>query len=208
MALRTGRCVRLVVCSTLAVARECLRARLEAEPDLDVVGEAADCAGAVALASELRPDVLLLEAHAPGFLPTRVVPAVAATSPATRVVVLARKDDPRAPGLLQLGVGGYLSEEATVDDLLAALRAGPSGAVVDAAVAQAIALASGAGTPTARQLDVLWHVAQGESNRAIADRLGVAERTVEFHLGRLFLKVGAASRTELVTRARERGWVA
>jgi DNA-binding NarL/FixJ family response regulator len=201
--------MRLMICASLAIVRECLRTRLEAEPDMEVVGEAAACGRVADAVRDLHADVLLVQADTPGFAPTEVVQAVAAARSGTRVIVLGRKDDPRVRALLQIGIAGYLSDEATIDDLLVAVRATPTGlTTVDPAAARTIADDGMLDRPTARQLEVVLLVAQGETNRSIADRLGVAERTVEFHLRRLFVKVGAASRTELVTRGRELGWLA
>ena len=204
--------IRILLADDHAVTREGMRRLLEAEPDMVVVGEAADGEAAVRLAQAVRPDILLLDIKMAGLDGIQVARRLGQQLPATRIVVLTGYDDAQyAPALARLGVQGYLSKTASAREVVSAIRAVHAGQV---AFPPAVAELFGSGTPpattpapTVRELEVVRLVAQGHANRAIAQALGMSERTVQFHLHNLFTKLRASSRTELVYRARRQGWL-
>jgi DNA-binding NarL/FixJ family response regulator len=129
------------------------------------------------------------------------------TLPGTRIVVLTGYDNRQyAEALAQLGVDAFLSKTAAAGQLIGAIRSAYAG--VRTSVRESAHNAVDADEPTPRELEVLHLVAEGCRNREIAARLCTTERTVEFHLGNLFRKLCARSRTEMVHHARERALVA
>src|SRR3954469_6475476 len=191
---------------------------LQAEPDLEVVGEAADGVEAVEAASRLRPDVVLMDIRMPlldGIAATRRL--VALEDPPAVVVVTTFDLDEYVYEALRAGASGFLLKDAPEAQLLTALRAAPGGvSLLSATVTQRLvstfARPSGAADPrlgalTEREKDVLRLVAQGLSNADIARTLVIGETTVKTHVSRLLAKLGLASRTQAVVLAYESGLV-
>lgn len=203
--------IRILLADDHAIVRAGLRHLLAETPDLEVVGEAADGEAALRLAAALRPDILLLDVRLPGRDGLEVARLLRARLPDVRVVALTVCDDAQhARALLRLGVSGYLLKTVSWPELQGALRAVYGGhVVVQSSVAARLSRpgSSPDREPTARELEVLRLVAEGYRNREIANRLATSERTVQFHLRNLFAKCDAASRTELVHRARQQGWL-
>jgi DNA-binding NarL/FixJ family response regulator len=205
--------LRLVLAEDHTFLREVLRELLESEPGLVVVGDAADGQTAVQLADELRPDVLLLDIDLPGMTGVVVARLLRERLPDMPIIVLTGYDDhEHRATLVRLGVRGYLAKTVSHEELVSAIRAVHAGGTVfDGMVARMLVRRAGLAAgpePTGREMAVLELVAQGGRNQEIADRLAIGEATVEFHLRNLFRKFGAATRTDLVDRARREGWVA
>ncbi len=205
--------IRILLADDHTITREGTRRLLEAEADFAIAGEAADGDETIRLAEQLRPDVLVLDVSMPGRDGIAVARELRVRCPETKIVVLTgHGDNPRyARALLRLGVHGYLAKTVAARELVAAIRSVAAGGrclqseIVGLVKAAAEVRASD--LPTARELEVLRLVAAGLRNRDIAQRLGTSERTVQFHLGNLFTKFRATSRTELVLHARQRGWL-
>lgn len=203
--------IRILLADDHAILREGLRRLLAEAPDLEVVAEATDGEAALRLAGALRPDLVVLDLRLLGRDGLEVARVIRARLPEVRIVVLTGHEDTlHARALLALGVGGYLLKTVSAPDLLAALRSVYAGqVVVQSSVAERLAgRRSSPDEPTARELEVLRLVAEGCRNKEITSRLATSERTVQFHLGNLFAKLKASSRTELVHRARQQGWLA
>ncbi len=203
--------IRIVLADDHFVTREGTRRVLDSQPDMDVVAEAADGVETIRLAQALQPDLLVLDISMPRLNGIEVAREIRQRLPATRIVILTGYDNRQyAEALARVGVDGFLSKTAAAGQLIDAIRSAHAGV---GGVARERTRTSGGRPedveePTTRELEVLNLVAEGRRNREIAEALCTSERTVEFHLGNLFRKLAARSRTEVVHRARERGLLA
>ncbi len=202
--------IRIVLADDHPVVRAGIRALLEGDPELEIIGEAATPDEAVALAAADRPDVVLMDLQfgqdQTGADATRRIRALAG---APAVLVLTNYDtDGDILGAVEAGASGYLLKDAPPAELIAAIRAAAAG---ESALAPAIAgrLLARIRTPqaslSARETEVLRLVADGESNSAIAARLHISDATVKSHLVHIFAKLGVSSRTAAVAAARDLG---
>jgi DNA-binding NarL/FixJ family response regulator len=190
-----------------------LRSTVESAPDLVVVGEAADCEDALRLVQQLQPSVLLLSVNAPDLGGLQVAEELRGARPHVRIVVLTGYASAACiRAIADLGVEGLLSKTVSAPELIRALRTvGGGQRYVQPEVAGLLLMqtdASPESRPTARELQVLHLVAEGMKTREIAGRLSLSERTVETHINHLYSKLGAASRIELLHRARQRNLLA
>jgi DNA-binding NarL/FixJ family response regulator len=202
--------IRLLLVDDHPLARAGTHRLLEGETDFVVVGEAADGEAALILAERISLDIVVLDLHLPGLSGVEVARRLRSTKPDIRIVVLTGYAvEPYMPVLRQLGVEGYLAKSASAGELADALRAVYAGRpyIQPELAALFEQTATDEEVPTARELEVLLLVATGSTNREIAQRLAIRERTVEFHLDKLFRKLGASSRTEAVHLASRRGWL-
>lgn len=201
--------VRLVVADDHPVVRAGIVGLLAGEPDLEVVGEAADGAQAVELARTLRPDVVLMDLRMPVLDGTAATQQILAGPSGARVVVLTTYEtDADILRAVEAGATGYLLKDTPREDLVEAVRAAARGETVLApSVARRLVTQVHRGDErlTARELEVLAGVARGGSNAQIGAELFIAEATVKTHLLRIFTKLGVDDRTRAVTVALERG---
>jgi NarL family two-component system response regulator LiaR len=188
-----------------AVVREGLRSFLELQEGIAVVGEAGDGGEAVALAEELRPDVVLMDLVMPKVDGVEAMRQLRERVPAARVIVLTSfLDDDRLLPAIRAGAAGYLLKNAQPQELARAIRTANDGeALIDPAVAARLveALASGEQDDrydelTPREREVLDLIGRGFSNKRIAQELGAAEKTVKNHVSRVLAKLGVADRTQ------------
>jgi DNA-binding NarL/FixJ family response regulator len=205
--------LRVLLAEDHAVVREGTRQILERDPEIVVVGEAADGAEVVALAARLAPDVVLLDLSLPvmnGIEATRLIRSV---EPAPRVLILSAYDDEDyVVAAVEAGANGYLLKSAHARDVIAAIRAVASGQVVlHPGVARHL-MARGADNAarevlTDREIEILQLAARGNRTKEIASELSVSTRTVEAHFTSIFNKFGVMTRTEAIVHAASRGWV-
>jgi DNA-binding NarL/FixJ family response regulator len=208
--------IRLLVVDDHEVVRVGLRMLLGRFADLQVVGEAADGAAALVLAADLQPDVVLMDLSMPGMDGVAATAALAASQPGARVVALTPfADREHVTAAIDAGAVGFLLKDADPQSLADAVRAAARGeapldpraalALIDrrrAAPPVAADGASDAPPPTAgrelsaREREVLALVGQGLSNRLIARRLGIAEKTVKAHLTQVFAAIGVTDRVQ------------
>jgi DNA-binding NarL/FixJ family response regulator len=211
--------IRVVLADDHAVVRKGIREFLEGEPDITVVAEAVDGEQAVALVAEHLPDVAVLDIQMPRVGGVEATRRIKAEHPAVQVLILsAYDDDPYVFALLQAGASGYVLKTADSADLVQAVRAVYRGEsaldpVVTQRVVQQLATGRPLGTPntvealTEREIEVLRLVAQGLTNKAIGQALGISDRTVQGHLANIYGKLHVGSRTEAVTEALKQGWI-
>lgn len=202
--------VRVVIADDHPVVRDGLRALLDAESDIEVVGEAADGDDAVLLADRERPDLVLVDLRMPRTDGVAATARIRERHPATHVLVLTTYDtDADILRAVEAGATGYLLKDAAREDLLRAVRGAARGETVLAPqVASRLVgrvRAGGVEPLSAREIEVLELVAAGSTNRAIADALYISEATVKTHLLHVFRKLGVDDRTAAVTVAVERG---
>ncbi|MFC0624247.1 response regulator [Kribbella deserti] len=199
------------------LTRTGLRALLTGEPDIDVVGEAADGAEVLGLVKELRPDVVLMDVRMPlldGIAATRLLRSELADPPKV-VVITTFGHDEYVYEALRAGAAGFLLKRSKAAQIAHALRLVAAGDTVlfPAAVRQMAArrpmplAGPGAVELTEREADVLRLMAAGLSNAEIAERAYVTIETVKTHVGNVLAKLGAANRTHAVVIAYESGFV-
>lgn len=204
--------ITIVIADDHTLVREGTRQLLERHPDLQVVGEVARGDEVPALVGSLRPDVLLLDVRLPGANGIEVLRRVATATPGIRVVMLsAFADTDYVSAALSAGAAGYLLKTSPGEEVAQAIRAVHAGAtVLDPAVSRELVTHPARAEPTdlsPREAELVALVVEGLPNKVIATRLGISRRTVEGHLGRVFSKLGVATRTELARYAVTHGLV-
>ena len=197
---------RVLLVDDHAVVREGLRAFLELQPGMGVVGEAADGRTAVERARALQPDVVLLDLVMPELDGLVALPRILEASPSSRVVVLTSfGDEERVARAVRAGAAGYLLKDARPDEIVAAIRSAQSGEARLAPAAAASPTARfRAGSPTRtaqddhtpRESEVLGLIARGRSNKEIAADLRLSVKTVKTHVSNILHKLGVADRTQ------------
>lgn len=202
--------IRVVIADDHPVVRAGIRALLDGEDDIQVIGEAGTPDEAVALAETTAPELVLMDLQfAGGESGADATRRIRALDAAPYVLVLTNYDtDGDILGAVEAGASGYLLKDAPPGDLIAAIRSAAAG---ESALAPAIAgrlmerLRSPRVSLSAREIEVLQLVADGASNAEIARRLYVTDATVKSHLVHVFSKLGVASRTAAVSTARSLG---
>lgn len=209
--------IRVLIADDHALVRLALRTLLEAEGDLEIVGEAADTDAAIAGTLEVRPDVLLLDLRMPGAGGVEVCRRVRAEAPEVAVLVLTSfDDDEQLFGVLEAGANGYLMKDTRPDRVAHAVRSVFDGqAVFDADIASrllsgrpgAVPVEQPAESLSDRELDVLTLMARGHGNKEIARELWIGESTVKTHVSHILRKLGRTDRTAAVVAAVRAGIV-
>jgi NarL family two-component system response regulator LiaR len=203
--------VKIMLADDHPLLRQALRDVLEKQTDLEVIAEASDGEEAVKLATELLPDVVIMDISMPILNGLEATKQIKANCPAIAILVLTvHSDNEHILGILQAGAGGYLTKSVYGDEVINAVRALVSGeTVLSPTVSQQILKyafqymtkprsLNTVDKLSARELAVLSLAAKGISNKDIALRLGLSVRTVKGYLADLFLKLNVASRTEAV----------
>jgi DNA-binding NarL/FixJ family response regulator len=215
--------IRVLLVDDHAMVRRGMRDFLALHDDLEVVAEAADGADAIEQAAAHQPDVVVMDLLMPGVDGIEATARIKAAHPEIEIVAITSFiEEGRIVAALEAGASGFLLKDAEADELAAAIRAAASGEVhLDPVVAGIVTRrmrdgpgdrgasdgsgAAAMGRLTARERDVLDGVARGLSNRAIAEELGITERTARTHVSNILAKLGLASRTQAALLAVQHG---
>jgi DNA-binding NarL/FixJ family response regulator len=201
---RAGARIRVLIADDHPVVRQGLQVLLSVQEDIEVVGEAADGRQALAITSELDPDVILLDLKLPVMDGIAVLRELRDAGLRARALVLTSAADRELVTLaVQAGAAGFLYKDIDPDALVRALRSVHDGHTLLAPEAAGSLLRSGAapavrgiGALTGREREVLAQIAEGRSNREIARLLRVSEKTVKTHVSSVLAKLGVADRTQ------------
>lgn len=208
MSVSAGDTIRLLIADDQALVRGALGALLELEPDLTVVGMAADGAEAVRLAEELRPDVCLMDIQMPGIDGVEATRRIRQASEGTRVLVVTTFARPGyLRSALDAGASGFIVKDTPAEELAEAVRRVRSGLRVLDPVLAADSLFDGANPLSDREREVLRLAADGRSAAAIASEVFLSAGTVRNHLSAAIGKTGAANRAQAVRIAQDKGWI-
>lgn len=208
--------IRTLIADDHGVMRAGLRAILEDEPELQVVGEAANGEEALHLAGEYQPDVVLLDIGMPGMDGIEVTRRLVKLSPKIRVLILSvYEDESLLREAIKAGASGYVIKRAAEEELISAIRAVSRGDMYIHPAITRLLLKDLSPTVearkdmleslTPREREVMDYIIRGYTNRQIAEALSISIRTVEGHRASLFGKLGLKNRVELVEFAEKYG---
>jgi two-component system, NarL family, response regulator LiaR len=194
--------IRIVIADDHSVVRRGLRMFLKQDPELEVVGEAADGAEAVHLARLLLPDIVLMDLLMPVMDGITATATIRSELPDTEVLALTSVlEDASVVGAVRAGAIGYLLKDTDAEALCRAIKAAGAGQVqltpqAAARLMQVVSVPESPEALTERETDVLRLLAQGQANKQIARSLNIAEKTVKVHVSNILSKLGVQSRTQ------------
>ncbi|MDH4176834.1 MAG: response regulator transcription factor [Thermoleophilia bacterium] len=203
--------IRVLIADDHGVLRDGLGRVIAAQPDLELVGAAADGAEAVALCRARAPDVVLMDLEMPVLDGIEATRAIMAETPGTAVLVLTSfSDRRRIVAALDAGAVGYLLKDAAADDVVRGIRtAAAGGSPLDPRAARSLLEAKTEPDPLAglspREREVLAALLEGMPNKLIARHLGISEKTVKSHLTNVFRQLGVTDRVQAVLWAERQG---
>ena len=200
------------------ILRNGLRVLIDVQPDMEVVGEAADGESVVRAVIELQPDVALMDVSMPQMSGTAATEEITRSAPKVKVLALsAHEDRGYLRQMLSAGAAGYVVKRAAAEDLIRAIRCVAQGQTyLDPAISGTVVRdivrgqsERGGATPalSERETDVLMLIAQGQPLKQIATSLNVSARTVETYKARAMEKLGLTTRADIIRFAAERGWL-
>lgn len=210
--------IRIVLCDDQAITREGLAMLLALEADVQIVGSASDGAMAVALATELRPDLVLMDLKMPGMNGIEATRQIGHHAPQTKILILTTyNDDPWVIEAIRAGAGGYLLKDSPRETLLSAVRGTVAGRTyIDTAVAGALfkQILQPSQAPallrerlSGREYTILQRIVAGMSNAQIADDLQLSDGTVRNYVSAILTKLDVADRTQAAVLALQLGLV-
>jgi DNA-binding NarL/FixJ family response regulator len=201
--------IHILIVDDHPVVRQGLRSMLSTEPDIIVLGMAASGEEAITLVGQLKPDVILMDLRMPEMEGTEAIIRIMELMPSARILVLTNYgSDEYIVRAVQAGAMGYLLKNTPQEEIVKAVRmAYRSERYVPEGIARRLFEAIGREEISPRELEVLTLVAQGCSNKDVAHKLFISDKTVRNHVTSCLLKFHAKDRTEAVTRAIERGLI-
>ena len=199
--------IRILCVEDHPVFREGLRAMIESEPDMTLVGHAPNAVEAIAQFRHHQPDVTLMDLRLPGANGTDVLISIRGEFPQARIIMLTTSDgDADIQRAMRAGACAYILKSMPLDELLGVIRSVHAGRRhIPPEVAARLAEFMGDDDLTGRELEVLRLIRDGYRNKQIADQLFISENTVNFHIKNLMEKLRANDRTHAVTIALRRG---
>ena len=199
--------IRIMVVDDHFVVRIGLAASINIEPDMVVAAEASTGQQAVELFRQHRPDIVLMDLKLPGMGGIEATSAICKEFPQAAVIILSTHDSEEdIYHAVQAGARSYLLKTAAREDLINTIRAVHAGErAIPPAIGARLAARMTRAELTAREIEVLRLIAQGQSNKEIARALQIAEVTVKLHVGHILTKLNARDRTQATTIALERG---
>jgi NarL family two-component system response regulator LiaR len=206
--------IRLLLVDDHAVVRQGLKMFLTLDPDFEVVGEAADGHGALRMARELQPDVVLMDLLMPGMDGIEATSILRREMPDIEVIALTSVlEDSSVVGAIRAGAIGYLLKNTEADELIRAIKAAAGGQVqlspqAAARLMREVRAPESPEALTDRETEVLRLLAAGQSNKEIARTLSIGEKTVKTHVSSILGKLGVSSRTQAALYAVKIGLVA
>jgi DNA-binding NarL/FixJ family response regulator len=203
--------IRILITDDHLVVRQGLRLFLSDDPEMQVVGEAADGAQAVKLAQELKPDIVLMDMLMPVMDGITATAQIRSALPDTEVIAITSVlEDSAVIGAVKAGAIGYLLKDADPEELRTAIKAAAAGQVhlAPKAAARLMREVRAPDNPqslTEREIDVLRLIAGGKANKEIAQALTIGEQTVKTHVSNILMKLGVQSRTQAALYAAQIG---
>jgi len=216
--LRTEHKLKILIADDHPMLREALHRALDGEEDMEIVAEAGDGEEAVKLTSELKPDLVIMDIVMPKLNGIGATKKIKEVIPNTAVLILtAYNDEEYILGLLDAGAAGYILKSARGSDLVEAVRVIQAGESVlhpniiakllERAMTGPVEGHQRSELLSERESEVLKLVALGMSNKGVAEKLSVSERTIKAHLTNIFNKLNVASRSEAIVRGLKLGLV-
>ena len=205
--------IRILLVDDHTVVRKGLRTFLSYDPELEVVGEAADGVQALSLARELTPDVVVMDLLMPGMDGIAATAAIRRELPETEVHALTSVlEDASVVGAVRAGAIGYLLKDTQAEALCQAIKAAAAGQVqltpkAAARLMQVVSSLESTEALTERETEVLRRLSQGQSNKQIAYSMNNTEKTIKTHVSRILSKLGVQSRTQATLYAIRTGLV-
>jgi DNA-binding NarL/FixJ family response regulator len=214
-----SRTFRILVADDHAVVRQGLKLLINSQPDMTVVGEAADGAAVLQQAAAVEPDIVVMDLSMPGMNGLVATRALKEARPSIDIVALTRHDDETfLQEVLRAGASGYVLKQSNPVEFLQAIRAAAAGGVyLDPAVTSRVAdglLTKASGTRdltphpiSERETDILRLIAVGHSNKEVAAQLKISVKTVEVHKANAMKKLGLTGRVDLIRYGVLQGWL-
>jgi NarL family two-component system response regulator LiaR len=205
--------IRVVIVDDHAIVRKGIRAFLETEPDIEVVGEADNGSAGVTLVMKLKPDVAVMDIMMPGIDGVAATMAIRRDSPNTEVLALSSAmESTWVIGMVRAGAIGYLPKDTEVTELCRAIRGVAAGQVqlapeAAARLMQEMRVTDTPETLSEREMDVLQLLVVGKTNKGIANSLQIGEKTVKTHMSNIIAKLGVQSRTQAALIAVQMGLI-
>ncbi len=210
--------LRVVIVEDHPLYRKGLRTLISSVEDFEVAGESSDGVQAVAMVLDLLPDVVLMDLQLPGQSGISAIREIVAASPTTRILVVTLyEDDDSVFSALRAGARGYILKDTDEADMIRAIRSIAAGeSLFSATIANRVLTYFANVRPVApqvfpslteRERDILYLLAQGRSNQAIAAELSLSVKTIANNVSNIFSKLQVADRSEAIVRARDAGFV-
>ena len=202
--------IRILMADDHPVVRAGIRGMLETQPDFEVIAEAENGQEAVASASKLKPDVILMDLRMPQMEGVEAIGKIKESQPEIHILVLTTYDtDADIVRAVEAGATGYLLKDAPREELFRAVRATARGEAVLAPIVAARLMGKmrspGEESLSPREIEVMLLVARGATNQDVAEKLHISKATVKSHLLQIYQKLGVSDRTAAATTALERG---